>query len=264
VATVEQVRFFETFGYLVLGQAFSADEMATITSEFDEGLAEGRRGRPFDGKSRQIVYALVERRLPWVLEDDRIYGTLEQLLGPNFTWIGSDSNLYVGDTRWHPDNNRTDMPYETLKVALYLDPVGPDTGCLRVIPGSHRPELHEALRPLREERDLDRSPFGVPQREIPSVALISEPGDVVVFNHRTYHAAFGGAVGRRMFTMNFAAEPTTADAKDHLRTLYGFNIDTQRKIVGRDDVGIYDDQFLQSERPRLKQLAGPLVEMGMK
>jgi ectoine hydroxylase-related dioxygenase (phytanoyl-CoA dioxygenase family) len=264
VSIAEQATFFETFGYLVLRRAFSSDEMISITTEFDLEMAEGRQGRPFEGDNRQIVYALVEKRLPWVLTDDRIFGTVERMLGANFTWIASDSNLYVGDTSWHPDNDRTDLDYETLKVALYLDPVDRDTGCLRVIPGSHRPALHEDLRPLREEKDVERSPFGIPQRRIPSVALVSEPGDVVIFNHRTYHASFGGAVGRRMLTMNFGAEPTTVAAKDHLRWIYEFNLNWQRKVKGRDEVGIYDGDFLRSPHPRLQQLAQHIVEMRMK
>src|SRR5207244_4099402 len=30
----------------------------------------------------------------------------------------------------------------------------------------------------------------------------TEPGDIWIFNHNTKHAAFGGGVRRRMFTMN--------------------------------------------------------------
>ena len=34
-----------------------------------------------------------------------------------------------------------------MKVSLYLDPLTKETGCLRVIPGSHRLPLHETLKP---------------------------------------------------------------------------------------------------------------------
>ena len=61
--------------------------------------------------------------------------------------MGSDGNYYVGDTAWHPDG-LGEYLYGRIKVSFYLDGVQADTGCLRVIPGSHRQQLHEALRPL--------------------------------------------------------------------------------------------------------------------
>src|SRR5262245_51228014 len=70
MVTAEQARFFETFGYLLIRRAFSPDEMATLVAEFVTGLAQDRHGREFGGDRRQTVYALVERRLPWLIEDD--------------------------------------------------------------------------------------------------------------------------------------------------------------------------------------------------
>jgi len=39
-------------------------------------------------------------------------------------------------------------------------------------------------------------------RDLPAVALETQPGDLVCFNHNTKHASFGGGKRRRMFTMN--------------------------------------------------------------
>lgn len=44
---------------------------------------------------------------------------------------------------------------------------------------------------------------GLPPREFPgSIAIESNPGDIVIFNHDLYHAIFGGGPRRWMFTMN--------------------------------------------------------------
>ena len=72
-----------------------------------------------------------------LLDDPRIEGIGSALLGDDFNYTGSDGNYYVGDTRWHSDGYR-DKKYVSLKMAFYLDPVTRDTGCLRVVPGSHR------------------------------------------------------------------------------------------------------------------------------
>jgi ectoine hydroxylase-related dioxygenase (phytanoyl-CoA dioxygenase family) len=44
--------------------------------------------------------------------------------------------------------------------------------------------------------------YGIHGRDVPAVALETQPGDLVLFNHNTKHAAFGGGARRRMFTMN--------------------------------------------------------------
>src|SRR5207253_9639051 len=114
-----------------------------------------RRGGPFSGERRRMVYGAIEERLPWLFEDDRIFEAVEQLLGSHFVWIASDSNLYVGDTGWHPDSGSSpfEMGYDSLKIAVYLDPVDRNSGCLRVIPGSHRDPFHQTLVPMKERRN---------------------------------------------------------------------------------------------------------------
>jgi hypothetical protein len=44
--SAEQQGYFETFGFLLMRQYFSPAEMAAISRDFDEVLAEDRQGRP--------------------------------------------------------------------------------------------------------------------------------------------------------------------------------------------------------------------------
>ena len=133
--TPEQEAHFRLFGFLVVRGAFRPAEMTRISQDFDEVLSEGRQGLPFAGKERQIVMGFIEKRpsLTAIVEDDRVYEAVQQLLSGAPVWIGSDGNLYVADTFWHPDA-RAYQPLG-IKVAFYLDPVGKKSGCLRVIPG---------------------------------------------------------------------------------------------------------------------------------
>ena len=73
---------------------------------------------------------------------------------------------------------------------------------MRVIPGSHRCGEGFADGLEAEIRASDEN-WGVGPEEVPCVAVETVPGDIVVFWHNTKHAAFGGSVRRRMFTMNF-------------------------------------------------------------
>jgi ectoine hydroxylase-related dioxygenase (phytanoyl-CoA dioxygenase family) len=75
--------------------------------------------------------------------------------------------------------------------------------------------------------------FGVSPRDFPgSIASASQPGDLVIFNHDLYHAAFGGSTRRRMFTMNLTRNCKT---EPDLKTLHqylslhspgGYNVET--------------------------------------
>ena len=134
-------------------------------------LDKERDGQPFPGESRQSLYGIAEITplLTDLVEDDRIYKTVESLLGEGFMWLCSEGNLYVGDTDWHPDGTR--LEYRPMKVSLYLDPLTKETGCLRVIPGSHR------LPPCTKRSNPARSSVS-PAPMSPVFPLESQPGDV--------------------------------------------------------------------------------------
>ncbi len=117
-------------------------------------------------------------------------------------------------TRWHPDGNWGQL--WSTKTAFYLDEVRRDSGCLRVIPGSHDPDhfiRREGIDPNESEDLLGVAPEAFPG----SVAIETDPGDVVIFNHDLYHASFGGGHRRRMFTMNCTRHAKDAEDAKTLR-----------------------------------------------
>jgi hypothetical protein len=211
--TEPQIGHFQTFGYLGLPQVFHADEVVWISEEFETAIQTVGGGKEHDGTKRTMFGAPIERteKLCTLLDDPRIVGILSGLLGPDFNYCSGDGNYYTGDTPWHPDGNWGQL--FAVKIAFYLDPLTRATGCLRVLPGSQDPD--HFVR--RQKIDLNRSQelFGVAPREFPgNVALETSPGDLVVFNHDTYHAAFGGGAKRRMFTMNCTRHYHTAEDLD--------------------------------------------------
>ncbi len=199
--TQQQLNFFHTFGYLGCSAVFSHSEIAWITEEFERSIQEVGGGKNHDGTSRTMFGGPIEHRprLCALLDDPRVLGILGSILGEDFNYANGDGNYYTGDTGWHPDGSWGQL--FSAKLAFYLDPLTRDTGCLRVIPGSHRPDHF-----VRKEKiDINRSQelFGIAPKDFPTnVVLETNPGDLVIFNHDTYHAAFGGGTRRRMFTMN--------------------------------------------------------------
>ena len=227
--TEQQRRFFETFGYLGFPGLLS-DSIAEIIDAFEDVWAThggGHSGQAHDGTARSCIARFLDHheRLCALLDDPRILGIAETLCGEDFNYMGSDGNYYVGDTGWHSDGWHREIRH--IKIAFYLDPLTRDTGCLRVIPGSHR--IGEGYtESLQANLRQSGSHWGVAGGDIPAMALETTPGDVLVFNHNTKHAAFGGGTRRRMFTMNLCQrypEEKLSELRDYLGGAARFWVD---------------------------------------
>jgi len=268
--TEQQINFFNTFGYLMFPGLFSPSEIAWITEEFECSIRDFGGGRAHDGCRRTMFGGPIEHRprLCTLLDDPRILNIVGGILGEDFNYASGDGNYYTGDTGWHPDGNWGQL--FACKVAFYLDPLRRDSGCLRVIPGSQRPEHFVRVQKINPNRSLEL--FGVAPRDFPtSAALESNPGDLVIFNHDTYHASFGGGTRRRMFTMNLTRNcKTEADLKTlhqylSIHSPGGYKVDTgagmyfptmldtaddKRMIHLQQGVEIHDKLFPQYARQR--------------
>ncbi len=229
--TQQQIDFFKTFGYLHFPALFSADEVAWISEEFEYSIQHFGRGDVHDGTRRTMFGGPIEHRprLCSLLDDPRIVGLCDGVLGEGFNYASGDGNYYSGDTGWHPDGNWHQL--FAVKIAFYLDPLTRDSGCLRVIPGSHHPD--HFIRAQKLDLNKSHELLGVEPRDIPgNLALETQPGDLVIFNHDLYHASFGGSTRRRMFTMNLTRPCSTPEDIETLRQYVsvhspgGYSVDT--------------------------------------
>lgn len=248
-----QIAHFNTFGYLGLPGLLSSDEVAHVTAEFEWAIQHCGSGRNHDGSTRTMFGGPIERRAEAcaILDHPRIDGLLSSLLGDDYNYGSGDGNYYAGDTGWHSDGDWGQL--FAIKVAFYLDPLTRDTGALRVIPASHRPD--HFIRTQRIDPNRSMEMFGVAPHDFPgNVALETTPGDILVFNHDTFHAAFGGGHRRRMFTMNCTIRAKTPEQIEMARAYYkvhsagGYNINT--------GAGPFHPPMVDSAGPRrMKHLA---------
>ncbi len=218
--TEQQQNFFSTFGFLAF-PGLLKDRAQAIIDAFEEIWAErggGHNGEAHDGTRRSCVVPFIDQHayLCSLLDDPRIHGIAASLLGDDYNYMGSDGNYYAGDTGWHSDGWHPETLH--IKLAFYLDTLTKDTGCLRVIPGSHRIEDSYA-RDLQSQVGKSEALWGLHGRDVPATALEIQPGDIVLFNHNTKHAAFGGGGWRRMFTINLCQrypEHRIQELKDYI------------------------------------------------
>jgi hypothetical protein len=215
----QQRAFFETFGFLKL-PGLVRDELPSILAEFEAVFPQ--LGIKHDGAKRTMIVPFVDQRagLCALLDHAKLRAVIENLIGPGFNYLSSDGNYYTGDTAWHLDSDYASNAF--IKMAFYLDPVTRDTGALRVIPGTHREESFRAWNDneLRAADDV----YGCGQRDLPAVALETQPGDVLFFNHRLRHASFGGSARRRMFTLNLGRRAGTPQEIDDLVSYISWQI----------------------------------------
>lgn len=235
--TSQQLAYFNTFGFIHMRRLFAPREITAILHEA-ENLWQRERQRRHMGDDDYLHMAPFIENSPALLnllEDDRIYQIVEKLLGSGFLWSGSEGNTGAAQENafhaWHCDRpGEAEPTYRRLKIMIYLTPMTKDTGCLRVIPGSHRLPMYRELDVLNAQgADTSERMFGVDGEELPCFALETEPGDVIVFNHYLYHAVYRGDGQRRYIAMKFVSPPQT---EAHLASL----LDRSPYIFEPDDV----------------------------
>jgi len=210
--TPQQVTFFESFGFLRLKGLFAAD-VDEITRGFEDVFAAEGHPRmelyePLHGRERRIIIPQFITKSPILsrlVNDPRVTGIVSSLLGPEYEYAESDGNLFDCESHWHSDMYGAPLHLHHVKLSFYLDKLRGDSGAIRVIPGTQFFNESFGVAVRRKLLDPDRieDEFGVPGREIPSVVVETDPGDLVAWDFRTVHASYGGALRRRLFSINF-------------------------------------------------------------
>ncbi|MCY4091699.1 MAG: phytanoyl-CoA dioxygenase family protein [Caldilineaceae bacterium] len=253
----QQKARFNVFGFIHLRQQFSAVEMAAASVEADRLFWEQRGGGPPTGKN-QGIFDIVEKSEVFtnMLVDDRIWATVEALLGPGFIWNGSGGSLNnegvndKGIHHWHTDRPR-EPHANTYSFHLYLERLRADTGALRLIPGSHKPPLYDELLPLNEQTgETARKFLGLSPTEMPGVVIECDPGDIVFFSQKIYHGVYGMQPGRRFLKLRFAGKLET---DEQIASFMRYN--------RRGSVYQPEEAFAKSNHPRIRAMVDPLIEL---
>ncbi len=228
--TPRQIAFFQQYGYVKIPGLFDAREMEQFTSGFEDAFARHLNAedsevlmhiqnsplhvaeRPENRKERFILPNITEYSslLAPLSRDPRITAIGRSLVGDQGQLICTDGSIYYCSTSWHYDFFNDPFEKTTLKFSLYLEPLRYDSGAIRFMPGTHMD--NEYSRTLRRVFNFmgDESPeetFGVKPEDAPSVAVETDPGDLLVWDFKTMHATFHGKARRRQIGLNFGQPP---------------------------------------------------------
>ncbi len=257
--TEPQLQHFRTFGFAILRDLFTPEEVETLRREYEAELKYVYADQPFTGEKRYWT-SMLHPRTPLyssLLEDPRFCSVAEQLYGDDVIGISTDANRYVGDTRWHPDH-RADPNEDCfgVKFAFYLDPVDATSGALRLIPGSHNRTFQEQVQGAMPLLDLEVA-------EVPAYVCESDPGDVVAFDMRCWHASHGGAAGRRMSTCVYYNNPKGEAEEAATRKRAAGTRDTPAQF-GRPGQPVHPPEWLSNPQgsPKRQRWLERMAELG--
>ena len=203
------IAHFHTFGFLVLRQFFDPD---SIVAEIDRVMRDGVVSSSDISSGAEIHFQYVPMMTAETPNSlsllDRAEAVAANLLGGPVLPTRAKGVLYRGDTPWHVD---TVFPVVGLGVAAYLEPLGADSGALRVIPGSHHPDFANALRALGVN--------GMPAEMLPAHVIATEPGDMILFDEHLFHASFGGGT-RRQWRVDYVRDPVDTAAEERTKAYF--------------------------------------------
>ncbi len=205
--TQEQRLFYEANGYLVLPNALSPEELATVRAAADRAEATWRSDltRPGGrGENLEQIQAPIEYddALLKLLVHPVVFPMVRELLGDDVSMI--DNDLFItrphstSHAHWHHDVGMAGVyhPRSTLMVKVFylLTDVPEGGGGTALIPGSHR-FPNDFVLPKVENAD-----------DMPGHVSMTYPaGTAYLFNGRIYHAALNNRTDhiRRVLIYNY-------------------------------------------------------------
>ena len=179
-------------GYYFPIDVLDGDEVAANRARLE--AFEAGQGQPVHGPQRSKSHLLFK----WVddlMRHPRILDAIEDLIGPDILcwntifWIKeAESPSFVS---WHQDVRYWGLDTSELVTAwVALSPATEDSGCMRVLPGSHREEVLPHRDEYHDDNLLTRGQeIAVDVDESKTVSMALAPGQASLHNVSLAHAS---------------------------------------------------------------------------
>ncbi len=238
-----QVEQYRRDGYLSPLPALGAGAIAGLAARLD--ALERREGGRLSARTNRKPHLL----LTWLnqaIRDPRILDAVEDVIGPNILCWGSGFFAKrAGDgalVSWHQDSTYWGLSEPDVVTAwVALTPSTVESGCMRVVPGSHRLDQLAHRDTFAADNLLSRGQeIEVEVDEAEAVDLVLRPGQMSLHHVRLIH---GSAPNRsRHSRIGYAIRyvPT------HVRQTAGV-ADSATLVRGRDEYG----HFTPEPAPRV-------------
>lgn len=264
---------FERDGYMIIRGVLSPDEVAHYAAALDRVyLSETKAGRVPHGGPMHLLSAVANcPEMADLIDHPATFPLVWSMLGWNIHIYHSHLDVHPPlraarpfRYEWHQDGGRQNREIETtprprlsVKLGYWLSDVsGPGRGNLKLVPGSHLANWIDG--PPR--RDIEwPDPAG-------AIEVTAEPGDVVFFDRRIWHARSDNYSGhiRKVVFLGYTYRWTAIRdevASLHASEMFARLSPVQRQLLGGAGDGTGDHAW--GHYPDTTPLYGWLAERGL-
>ena len=212
ILSEEAIAQYKRDGYFYPVRMLDDGEVAANRQKLE--TFEASQGHPIEGAQRSKSHLL----FTWIddlMRHDRILDAVEDLIGPDilcwntFFWIKEPrSETFVS---WHQDLRYWGLDSgDLVTVWLALSPATPETGCMRVLPGSHVGDLLPHSDEYQQNNMLTRGQeISVDVDEAKAVDMPLQPGEISLHNVRLAHASSPNQSQDRRIGLSLHFMPTS-------------------------------------------------------
>jgi phytanoyl-CoA hydroxylase len=181
---------YDRDGYLIFRDVLDADLVARASEHVGWLMREHPDVRPEDLGNTHLP---TDRFWLDLVSDPRLLDIAELFIGPDIALFAShyiSKQPFEGKpVLWHQDGAFWPLePMEVVTLWLAVDESTTENGCLRVIPGSHKEQLHATREATSVENVLGHETVGEVD-ESQAVDLELRPGDVEVHHPNIMHGS---------------------------------------------------------------------------
>ena len=204
-------QIFEREGYFSPVRLITKDRALHYRSLLEE--YEDKLGHTVRGSERTKPHLI----LSWVDELMRhtmILDSIEKIMGPNIlcwnSWFWIKEPYSRSFVSWHQDSNYWGLDTDNLvTVWLALSPANDQSGCMRVLPQSHRKSSLAHVDLYHEDNLLTRGQAIQGVNEIDAVSMPLDIGEMSLHNIRMAHASSANTTNDRRIGLSFHYIPTS-------------------------------------------------------
>jgi len=206
--TAEDKKHYDDFGYVVIPDFFTAEELSEINNELDGCEGSTQKTGEHEGFTYQL--AMLTGKTKQFAHDERILNLIEDIVKPGIAIFSSKLLTKQPNSpsvcHWHQDDAYyTEVVSSDTRMSIWVPLQDTDerNGCLWIVPGSHK----QGLMPYEAKNNgTCRKALAEDQVDLSKAQPVPmKAGSILLFHALTWHSSKGNETDhvRRAFIVSY-------------------------------------------------------------